>query len=118
MQLIYVYERMVGAAEQGDVKGVYDAIFAFAAIGLETAENPVLEKALLDLLPTMQRLQYISLVTGRNTLLGTLPCYKTIIDCLEARDVEGGARAMKAYVAAEKPYALASPGSPVSLRLA
>lgn len=111
MQLVHAYEQMAAAAEKGDAGGVYDAIFSFAAVGLETVENPVLARILQGLMPNAQRLQYLSLVVDRKRYLAKLSYFKTIVESLEARDVERGVQAMEAYVASEKAYALASFGA-------
>lgn len=108
----FVYDQMVAAAEQDDAPGVYAAIFSFATVGLETAKNPVLEQTLLDLLPNIQRLQYISISMGRAGLLAKTSYFKTIIECLETRDVERGVQAIEAYVEAEKEHALMAVRAP------
>jgi len=116
MQMMYVYDQMVAAAEQDDAPGVYAAIFSFSAVGLETAKNPVLEQTLLDLLPNIQRLQYISISMGRADLLEKTTYFKTIIDCLATHDVAGGVRAIEAYVETEKASALTAVRSPAFAR--
>ncbi len=106
MQLIFAHDQMVAAAEQGDSPEVYAAIFNFATVGLETTNNPILTQTLFALLPNIQRLQYLSISMGRACLIDKTVYFKTIIDCLETHDIDGGVQAIETYVATEKEYAL------------
>lgn len=102
----------MACVENGDGPGFYTSIFMFAEAGLDSAKNKVLSQLLHELLPTVRRLQYLTIKMKTGNLKQTTTYFKTIMDCLETRDVNRGEKAIKDYVRSEKEFGLEAMKSP------
>lgn len=94
------------AAAAHDIEAYYDGIFAFAAVGLKAARNPLLEALLKDLWPSNRRIQYASLSLRADELQTNLRFFQAMQDHLEAGEPSGVEKAVKAYARNEKAFAL------------
>lgn len=98
-------------AESEDVSGFYDALFGFLSVSLVISDNPLLTKIISEMMPNIQRMQYLSILLKTDKLKQNIDFFKTIIDCLENQEVERGVVAMHDYIAAEKEFVLSEIGS-------
>ena len=94
------------AAAAHDIDAYYDGIFAFAAVGLKAARNPLLEALLKDLWPSNRRIQYASLSLRADELQTNLRFFQAMQNHLEAGVPSGVEKAVKAYARNEKAFAL------------
>ncbi len=101
-----IYDIMTETADKDDSNGFYEALFNFTVVSLGEANNPVLTNILTELLPSVRRMQYLSILLKTDKLKENVAFFKTIIDCLESRDIEKGVSAMHNYVMAEKEFVL------------
>ena len=97
---------MDDAAENGDSKAFYDALFNFTIVSLAEANNPVLSNILMELLPNIKRMQYLSILLKNDKLKENIIFFKTIIECLVSHEIDKGVNAMQDYVMAEKDFVL------------
>ena len=97
---------MEEAAENGDSQSFYDALFNFTIVSLAEADNSVLSNILMELLPNIKRMQYLSILLKNDKLKENVTFFKTIIECLVSQEIEKGVAAMQAYVLAEKDFVL------------
>lgn len=97
--------------DAGDVLGFYDALFRFLSISLVISDNSLLSKILSDMMPNIQRMQYLSILLKTDKMKQNIAFFKTIVDCLENQDVERGVLAMHDYVMAEKEFVLSEIGA-------
>lgn len=111
MELAGVYDEMTECAESEDCLGFYEALFRFTAVSLEVSNNPVLSKILSEMMPNIQRMQYLSILLKTDKMKENIAFFKTIIDCLGNHDVETGVEAMHNYVMAEKEFVLSMVGN-------
>ena len=94
------------AAAAHDIEAYYDGIFAFAAVGLKAARNPLLEALLRDLWPSNRRIQYASLSLRADELQTNMRFFQAMQAHLAAGEPSGVEKAVKAYARNEKAFAL------------
>ncbi len=94
------------AAAAHDIEAYYDGIFAFAAVGLKAARNPLLEALLKDLWPSNRRIQYASLSLRADELQTNMRFFQEMQAHLAAGEPAGVEKAVKAYARNEKAFAL------------
>ena len=97
---------MADAADNGNSEVFYEALVKFTIVSLSEANNPILSNIMLELLPNVKRMQYLSILLKTDKLKENIKFFKTIIGCLESREIEKGVAAMHDYVAAEKDFVL------------
>lgn len=105
-RLIIILEQLENCAERKDNRGFYKALLDFIAEGISSTKNPVLRQVVMSIMPNLQRLQYIAIMLRGDALGQNLIYFQTIIDALEERDPEKGARAIEAYIRNEKEYTM------------
>ncbi len=77
-------------------------------MGMEAADNTLLNAILMDLLPGIRRLPYASLMNRAMDLKKNAGFFRNIVKALALRDVEMGVKTMKDYIANERSFALES----------
>lgn len=92
--------------ETGNIIGFHKALFDFLAVSLAVSDNQILAKILSDLMPNIQRLQYLSILLRTDKMVENVVFFQTIVGCLEEQDVERGVEAMHEYIMAEKEFVL------------
>lgn len=105
-RLILILEQMESCAENKDSRGFYQALLAFTAEGIESTRNPVLRQVVTSIMPNLQRLQYIAIMLRGDALQQNYDYFRTIVDALEEKDPDKGARAIEAYIRNEMEYTL------------
>ncbi len=97
---------MAGAADNGNSEAFYEALVNFTIVSLSEANNPILSNILLELLPNIKRMQYLSILLKTDKLKENALFFNTIIECLADKEIEKGVTAMQDYVMAEKEFVL------------
>ena len=94
------------AAADHDIDAYYEGIFAFAASGLQAAQNPLLETLLRDLGPANRRIQYASLSSRANDLQHNVRFFQEMYQHIAAGQPSRVEAAARAYARNEKIFAL------------
>jgi DNA-binding GntR family transcriptional regulator len=104
--LQHALRNIEAAAAAHDIDAYYDGIFAFAAVGLKAARNPLLEALMKDLGPSNRRIQYASLSSRAGELETNKRFFQEMQAHLAAGETAGVEKAVKAYARNEKAFAL------------
>jgi len=96
------------ASEKGNVDEYHQAVFIFFITGIEASQNPILEVMLMDLLPSINRVQYASLLRRKMDLRQNARYFQKIYTAVKTGNVELGMKSMKDYIANERNSALMS----------
>lgn len=99
-------EKIEKAASDDDVQRYYDGIFEFAAVGMRSARNPLLEQMLLELWPSNRRIQYASLLYRKSELKTNVDFFRRIAKYAEEREPEKASEVISQYARNEKAFAL------------
>ena len=100
---------MKNCVQKNDNEGFYDAVFNFTVTGIDSIKNPFLKQIVMSIMPTSRRMQFfVTLRKSRSAIADLAGFYKRIMDALETRDAEKGAKAVEEYFKAEKELNLAA----------
>lgn len=89
--------RMGEQQRAGDKPSFHATAFEFVNAALRFADNRYLEKALIDLLPELQRCSYIALQAETSEIDVSYALFQRIIDAMLRRDAAAAAAAARAY---------------------
>ena len=101
-----VLQQIEAQAQKGNVREYYSGIFKFAAIGMAASQNPLLEQMLLDLWPSIRRIQFASLSIRAEKLKENGAYFKKMILYLEQNDPGMTEETVRAYAENEKQFAI------------
>ncbi|MCP4118941.1 MAG: GntR family transcriptional regulator [Desulfobacteraceae bacterium] len=93
-------------ARKGNVLEYYSGIFEFAAIGMAAARNPLLEQMLMDLWPSIRRIQFASLSIRSERLKENGDYFKKMILYLEENNPGMTEKIVREYAENEKQFAM------------
>jgi len=101
-------EKLIRAAEGGDVLGYYQAFIEFSRAGLQGSKNPLLEEMLLgDLDASMRRAEYEAMSIQVGNLKKNADFFKKITKySAQEGNGEMAAKAVRAFFGHEKEYVL------------
>ncbi|MFP4444898.1 MAG: GntR family transcriptional regulator [Desulfosudaceae bacterium] len=98
--------RAAAAVEKKDVHAYYTAFFAFALRCLEAARNPILEEMVMDLIPGIQRMQFLTFFLRSDHLWENLEVVERGNSYLQSHDGEMAVQTVIEYITKEKKVAL------------
>ena len=93
-------------AEKGNVVEYNSGVFEFAAIAMSAAQNQLLEQMLLDLWPSIRRIQFASLSLRSKDLPRNIHYFKKMIQYLDENNPDMTETIVREYAENEKKYAL------------
>ncbi|HOO73575.1 MAG TPA: GntR family transcriptional regulator [Spirochaetota bacterium] len=88
-------------AHQGDTNAYISALFEFINVGLEAAFNPLLSRVLNELMPSIKRVQYLSMRYLDRKLEHNLHYFKELTRYVGLRNAEMGVKVIRDYVTNE-----------------
>ncbi len=101
-----IVEKIIKTAEAEDVTAYYAAVYEYSAVGLSASDNPILRQIIIDLLPAMRRIHYVSLIRQTRCLRENAEYFRRLTECMNNRDAGGGGNVMRDYMLNEKETAL------------
>ena len=109
MALSRIIDDMENCSQKNDNEGFYEAIFNFTVAGIDSIKNPFLKQIVMSIMPTSRRMQFfVTLRKSRTATADLAGFYKGIMEALETRDAEKGAKAVEEYFKVEKELNLAA----------
>ena len=94
------------AVRRKDIHAYYTAFFDFSLSCLKAARDPLLEEMILDLLPSVRRMQYLTFTLRSESLYENLEIVKRGNAYLQKGDREKAVETVIEYIAKEKEVAL------------
>lgn len=101
-----VLQQIEAHARKGNVREYYSGIFEFAAIGMAASQNPLLEQMLLDLWPSIRRIQFASLSIRAEKLKENGAYFKKMSHYLEEDNPGMTEKIVREYAENEKQFAM------------
>lgn len=105
-QVKKILQQIETHAMKGNVLEYYSGIFEFAAIGMAAARNPLLEQMLMDLWPSIRRIQFASLCIRAERLKENGAYFKKMIRYLEENNPGMTEKIVREYAENEKQFAM------------
>jgi DNA-binding FadR family transcriptional regulator len=103
-----IAEKIKASADANNIGAYYGAVYEFSAVGLSAEKNLIRKQIILDLLPAVKRIHYITLLKQARSLPDNAEYFRRLTVCMNARDPDGGERVMRSYIENEKKIAFAS----------
>ncbi len=94
------------AAEDGEPREYYDAIFEFAAVAMRASKNPLLSRILADLDPSTRRIQYGTLSQRAHDLQENMKYFTRTGQHVEKGEAELAYKTIYDYAQNEKRFAV------------
>jgi len=102
-----VTKKLEDCAERDDILGYYEAIMEYASVGRRGSKNPLLERMLIELDPSMRRAEYASVSVQVGDLKKNAAFFKRITKyAANERKGEMAAETVRAYFRKEKQFVL------------
>ncbi len=104
-----INQTVINAAEavkQKDIHAYYTAFFDFSLTCLRAARDPLLEEMILDLLPSVRRMQYLTFTLRSESLYENLEVVERGNACLQKGEREKAVETVIEYITKEKEVAL------------
>ncbi len=105
-QVKKVLKHIETQAQNGNIPEYYSGIFEFAAIGMAAAKNSLLEQMLLDIWPSIRRIQFASLSIRTENLQENVDFFRKMIFYLEENKPGMTEKTVREYTENEKRFAM------------
>jgi DNA-binding GntR family transcriptional regulator len=99
-------DKIDSIARAGDENAYYEARFEFAQIGLDVTDNQLLKEFIMDLVPSLMRVQHMALKQRIINIEGTLAHLREINDSIKKRNVEQGVKAISELLSSDMEFAI------------
>ncbi len=104
--MIAATEKVEKGVEQKDFSVYFEAIFEFGAVSLLAANNPLIVDIIDDLLPSFQRIIFLSFNYRKDDIQDSVDFCRKMISCMETRDENRGDQVLRDYFLQEKEIAI------------
>ncbi|HEY9162168.1 MAG TPA: GntR family transcriptional regulator [Desulfomonilia bacterium] len=99
-------EKIESLSPDRDEDAYYDMRFEYAMICLEVNDNQLIKEIIMDLVPSIMRVQHMALRQRVINIEGTLTHLRKINDSIKKRNVKQGVKAVSELLASDMEFAL------------
>lgn len=104
--MLVALKKIEKAAKRGDVESYFISIFEYASVGMEAAQNPLLQQLIIELWPSNRRIQLSSLLFRADDLKKNVTYFQRCSKFIEEGNALMAEKVIQEYARNEKAFAL------------